>query len=259
MSAIRPSFGENTSLEIIVLAYYANEIFGIDQQSRAFVRFEIESQEFSHLTFNPFALWEVRLSREPGPSDPSRPELIEVTEITPLGQIHKKRTISQLGKECSSPSSIPILGFNGPSISYSQLSGRSPSVTIIELKKRQAIRRNSYGEITVSFPWGQIIASVPIGNEAESQIFQKTERSLNSDKEIASVIGFRPKYVVVGLAKPRAGYCRKMAVGLLPEKISRKTAKALRAMQLESASLERSRGAQDPKPLISDFGDEPDR
>lgn len=259
MSVIRPSFGENTSLEIIVLANYGNEIFGIDQQSRAFVRFEIESQDFSHLTFNPFALWEVRLSREPGPSDPSRPELIEVTDITPLGQIHRKRAISQLGRECSSPTSIPILGFNGPSISYSQLSGRSPSVTIIELKKRQAIRKNSYGEITISFPWGQIIASVPIGNEAESQIFEKTDRPLNSDKEIASVIGFRPRYVVVGLAKPRAGYCRKMALGLLPEQISRKTAKALRAIQLESASLAKSPGAKDQKPLIGDYGDDPDR
>ncbi len=259
MSAIRPSFGENTSLEIIVLANYANEIFGIDQETRSFVRFEVEPQDYTHITFNPFALWKIRLSSEPGPSDPSRPELIGVTDITPLGQIHKKRAIAQLGKECSSPESIPLLGFNGPSISYGQLRGRSPSVTIIELKKRQAIRKNSYGEITISFPWGQVIASVPIGNEAEWQIFEKADRPLNSDKEIASVLGFRPKYVVLGLAKPKTGYCRKMAVGLLPEKISRKTAKALRAIQLESASLARNHGTIGQKPIISDLEDETDK
>ncbi|NNN20168.1 MAG: hypothetical protein HKL84_10020 [Acidimicrobiaceae bacterium] len=236
MNVKRPSFGENTTLEIAILANFANEIFGIDRETRAFVRFELEPNTYEDLSFNPFALWTVRLSTEPGPADSARPELIEVTQIIPVGQMHRKRDIAHLGKECSSPSSIPILGFNGPSVSYGQITGHSPSVTLIELTKRQAIRKNSYGEITVSFPWGQIIASVPIGNEAERQVFEKADRPLNTAKEIASVLGFQPKYVLVALAKPKAGYCRKMAVGLLPEKISRRTAKKLRARQIESAS-----------------------
>lgn len=252
MSLIRPSFGENEYLEIAVLANFGNEIFGIDQESKAFVRFDINSSKFDHLTFNPFALWRVHLSGERATADPSRPELIEITDVEPIGQVHKKRSISVLGKECSSPTSIPILGFNGPSISYGQITGKTPSVTVIELEKRQAIRKNSYGEITISFPWGQIIASLPIGNEYERQVFEEANRPLNSDKEIASVIGFRPKYVVVALARPRAGYCRKMAVGLLPAKISRRTAKVLAQRQRESASL-----PLDPKesetPIIDDL------
>lgn len=242
MSAIRPSYGQDTSMEIVVLANYGSEIVGLDQQTRAFVRFEVDSDQFAHLTFNPFALWKIRLSGDPIPSDPSRPEFIEATEIIPIGQLHKKRTIAPLAKECSSPTSIPILGFNGPSISYGQITGRSPSVTLIELTKRQAIRKNSYGEITISFPWGQVIASLPIGNEAERQLFEHADRPLNSSKEVAYVLGFKPKYVVAGLARPRAGYCRKMAMGLLPEKISRKTAKALRTLQLDSASKNRHNG-----------------
>lgn len=246
MSAIRPSYGEDTSMEIVVLANYGSEIFGVDQQTRAFVRFDVDSDLFAHLTFNPFALWKIRLGSDPAPADPSRPEFIETTEIIPIGQVHKKRTIALLAKECSSPTSIPILGFNGPSISYGQITGTSPSVTLIELAKRQAIRKNSYGEITISFPWGQVIASLPIGNEAERQLFERADRPLNSSKEVASVLGFKPKYIVVGLARPRAGYCRKMAMGLLPEKISRKTAKALRTLQLDSASTGRgSEGAGD--------------
>ncbi len=249
---IRPSFGADTSLEIVVLANYGSEIFGIDFETRAFVRFEVDADRYPNLSFNPLALWKIKLGNQPTPADPSRPELIEVTDITPVGQIHKKRTIDQLGKECASPTSIPVLGFNGPSISYGQITGRSPSVTLIELTKRQAIRKNSYGEITISFPWAQVIASLPLGNEFEREVFERAGRPLNSDKEIASALGFRPKYVVVALARPRAGYCRKMAVGLLPERISRKTAKTLRATQLDSTAHPGSHGTS----IISDVDDE---
>ncbi len=254
MNAIRPSFGEDTSLDISVLANYGSEIFGTDQNTNAFVRFDVEPERFASLPFNPFALWKIRLSDEPSIWDPARPELIGVTEIVPIGQVHKKRVISQLCKECSSPRSMPILGFNGPSISYGQITGRSPSVTVIELTKRQAIRKNSYGEITISFPWSQIITSLPLGNEAERLIFEKADRPLNSDREIASVLGFKPKYMVVALAKPRGGYCRKIAVGLLPEKISRKTAKILKARQLNLANSTRSQN--DSATIISDIEDE---
>ena len=258
MNAIRPSFGENTSLEISVLANFGNEIFGIDQNTNAFVRFDIEPDRFPSVSFNPFALWKVRLSDEPGIRDPARPELIGVTEIIPIGQVHSKSAIAQLSKECSSPSAMPILGFNGPSISYGLITGRSPSITVIELTKRQAIRKNSYGEITISFPWSQIITSLPIGNQAERQLFEKANRPLNTDREIASVLGFKPKFMVVALAKPRGGYCRKVAVGLLPKKISRKTAKVLKARQLESAAA----GiwpVQDTKAtIISDLNDDTD-
>lgn len=255
MSTIRPSFGTDNPMEIILLASYGSEIFGIDRDTRSFVRFEIDSAKFSDQTYNPFAVWRVKLSSRPAPSDPSRPELIEVTEATAVSQIHKKRSIIRLARECASPTSIPILGFNGPSISYSLITGRSPSVTIIELTKRQAIRKNSYGEITISFPWGQVIASLPIGNELERAAFEKADRVLNSDREIASVIGFRPKYIVAGLARPRAGYCRKMAMGLLPEKISRRTAKILRAAQL--APVPTQPNEYGGTTLISDIDEEP--
>lgn len=255
MSVIRRSFGENAYLEVVVLANYGNEIFAMDSETNALVRFEAGTDRFGHLTFNPFAIWKIRLSSEPVPTDPSRPELIEPAAIEPIGQWHNKRAISVLGKECSSPTSIPILGFNGPSISYSQITGKSPSVTIIELNKRQAIRKNSYGEVTISFPWGQIIASLPIGNENERQLFEDADRPLNSDKEIRGVLGFRPKYVVAGLARPRAGYCRKMALGLLPAKISRKIARNLRGNQLRSTSMP-SAPESGTQPRIIDATDE---
>lgn len=234
MSIIRPSFGKNATLEIAVLATYGKEVFGIDLASKAFVRFDLDLPEFSDINFNTYSIWKISLSPEQITSDPSRPELIEVVDITPVGQVKKKRSIVQLCKSTSAPRDLPILGFNGPSISYGQLTGRSPSMSIIELTKRQAIRKNSYDEITLSFPWGPIITSLPLGNDSELELIKRAPGPLTSDKDISAILGFRPKFVLVGLARPKNGYCRKMALGLLPEKISRKTTRAFKSRLMET-------------------------
>lgn len=252
MSTKRANFKESASLEIAVLANYDNEIFGIDLESRALLRFEVKDSRFEHLTFNPFAHWRIVGAEDSAPTDLSRPELVEVCEIIPLGQLHKRKQIEQLCSASSGPRNLPLLGFNGPSISYSLTTGRSPSVSILELTKRQAIRRNSYGEVTISFPWGPVITSVPLGNEIEKELVEKADRPLNSDKEIETVIGFRPKYVVIALARPNAGYCKKIAVGLLPEKISRSTAKILQSKQLESQPI--TPIPFEDTPVIDDIG-----
>lgn len=252
MSTTRADFRRSASLDIAVLANYDNEIFAIDLKSRALLRFEVRETEFDHLTFNPFAHWRIALAEDSAPTDLSRPELVEVSEIIPVGQLHKRKQIDQLCSASSGPQYLPLLGFNGPSISYGLTTGRSPSISILKLTKRQAIRKNSYGEITISFPWGPVITSVPIGNEIEKELFAKANHSLNTDKDIERVIGFRPKYVVIGLAKPTAGYCKKIAVGLLPEKISRSTAKILRSKQLESQPISPSSSSNTP--VTDDLG-----
>lgn len=250
MSGTRPSFGSGITLEIATLANYGNEIFAIDLASKALLRFEADHEHLSHLAFNPFALWKIRIEGNDIPLDPSRPELVEVSEATALGQLNKKRQVSQLCKASLAPEELPLLGFNGPSISFSRVNGMSPSMTLVELSKRQSVRKNTYGEITISFPWGGIIPSLPLGNEAEREIFARADRPLNSDTEVGSVLGFHPGYAVIALAKPKAGYCKKVAVGLLPKGISRKTARILREKQLGSQPVQHD--FQPETPVIID-------
>lgn len=251
MAGIRAGYGDNTALEIAVLASYRDEVFGIELASRSLVRFEAAERRYSSLVFNPFAQWRVTLGEDPLYQDPARPEYIEVREITPIGQIRKRRAITSLCNACTAPETLPILNFNGPSIAYSNVTGTSPSVSIIRLGKRQAIRWNSYGELTISFPWGPIIASVPIVNETERDALGKSARPLTSDKEIASVLGYHPRYLVVGLDRPVNGYCKKLGVGLLPHSITRNQAKLFASTQLEHQLTEPRLDSQ--RRAISDF------
>lgn len=248
------SISKNDNITIATLANYGDEVFGINLATKALMRFEINSSEFPNLLFNPLAIWEIEVNDSQLPFDPARPEFIEVKKIAPVGQIRKKRMVATLCNAANAPTNLPLLGFNGPSISYNRVTGKSPSVTIIELTKRQAIRKNSYGEITISFPWGPIIASLPIVNDAELQLFGNESRSLNSDKEISEVLGFKPKYLVVALAKPHAGYCKKVCAGLLPNRLSRKSAKLLLQHQVlhDEAKTPNSKDFQILSPLDED-------
>lgn len=250
-----PPISKNDLITIATLATYKDEVFGINLSNKALVRFEVDSSRYRDLTFNPLATWELEIGDPQLPFDPARPELVEIRNITSLGQIRKKRVVSSLCEASNAPEHLPLLGFNGPSVSYSQVTGNSPSVTIIKLTKRQAIRKNSYGEVTISFPWGPIIASLPIVNESELQLFERENRPLSSDKEIAQVLGFKPKYLIVALAKPHAGYCKKTCVGLLPEKLSRKSAQLLveRQRQSHDDNTVQSQDIQILNPSENDF------
>lgn len=233
MTSTQPHTNLDNPLRVALMAHYGNEIVAANLETNALLRFEIDADSLNNLGFTPFALWELETSQANLLADPGRPELIEINSANPVGQLRKKRQITAISNQSRAPENLPLLGFNGPSISYSQVSGNSPSITIVELTKRQAIRKNSYGEVTISFPWGPIIASLPLGNATENFIFDKVDRPLNSQKEIAEILGFIPKYLVAILAKPHAGYCKKVAAGLLPEKLTRKAIKVVARRSLE--------------------------
>lgn len=252
MTSTQPHTDLDKTLRVALMAHYGNEIVAANLATNALLRFEIDATSLDNLGFAPFALWDLETSQANLLADPGRPELIEINSANPVGQLRKKRQIAAICNQSRAPENLPLLGFNGPSISYSQVSGNSPSITIVELSKRQAIRKNSYGEVTISFPWGPIIASLPLGNEKENYLFDRVDRPLNSQKEIAEILGFIPKYLVVVLAKPHAGYCKKVAAGLLPEKLTRKAEKVVAQRTLEpSAAYKDSSGH---RPIKAEHG-----
>lgn len=197
-------------LRMLILASATTESIGIDLSTGGFVRAGHPATTEANKAFEVVA-GEIAGSTEP--PDDARPEALELT--TPprrIGRMSRRRATKRLTR-LAHPRRVPLLGLTSDAVPYWTLAGDRPSVAIVELSQPPDICQEPTG-LHCRFPWGPTDQLLPFTPEAETQLLAGIQRTRSGS--FSRALGYRPTRLLVVLAPPVGGYCRKSVAALLP-------------------------------------------
>ncbi|MHB8246583.1 MAG: hypothetical protein ACYDGN_14785 [Acidimicrobiales bacterium] len=204
----------------------------IDLASGALVRSSLSGEPVELAgAATPLAPVRLRLAAATEPWDPSRPEGIEVSEAAE-GLAPSRRSVHRLLDEVStSDGAASLLGTVASSLSFVDLEGNRPSVTVLAPSRGQ-VRLTTDEPLMAYFALGEREHSLPVAPAAHDwvrsgEIPSETSRSghhSRSRRRSPSRSRLRgsdlepsvPVLLVVGLARPAGGQVRKVVLGLVP-------------------------------------------
>lgn len=215
-------------LDCLVLAARPEEWFGVDLASGAFVRV-VGTGPVELAAPGSFAGYRVTLAPEGEPADPARPELVVASpDPEPLGLVRAGRARPLLDSLVAADRpGHALLGTRGPSLAYIDLDGTSPSVVLLRPKPAE-LELLSGDETVLSLRFGGIRQSLPVVEERTSATARRAAPRSLSGKTLASELGFRPGYVLVGLDAVREGHVRKVVLSVLSRRGGRRATSAAR-------------------------------
>lgn len=201
----------------VTLGRIGDELFGLNTQSGRINR--IETGDLEALLRIPLLsqIEMVGLNRHHLP-DQARPELLGGGSLRRISEtIKTNRLKEQLDQHCVAENAH-LLGTSGPSVAYAQLDGNRPSVALVKIHKQLALERNTRSnKLCATFPFRANILSFPLLDARAISTFPPELDRLDKMDEISDQIGFRPRYLLIALARVHKGYCKKVVVSVLPE------------------------------------------
>lgn len=195
----------------------ANEHFVLDTKGARVLRLEPKqppAEEFAPVPYLPISVGEIFESEH---ADPMRPEFRHCDMLATSATKLKKRRVRKSLKRLVAPAHYPPLLVTGPSIAYARLQGDIPSVGILPLVKTSAIRIDARdGRPHLHVEWQHAHHSIPLTDEMVTRLGVLEEEQVLHPKELKGLLGFKPRFVLLGFALPQDGYCRKVVIALLP-------------------------------------------
>lgn len=206
-----------TPFEFVTLGKLGNELFGIDIALKHINRIEVQDRGLISKV-RVFDTGTASRSSVLRSRDVARPELLFSNDIKfSHGSIAKHKIKSMLDANTISTSS-QLLGQPGPSIAYTTLGGSFPSVALVKVGTTLLIERNSRtNKISATFPFGPVTQSFPLVDPRATATFPNDLQTPLRARDITAILGFKPVYLLLVLARVYRGYCKKVAVALLPE------------------------------------------
>lgn len=224
-----------TTFEIAVLGNDAEELFGVDLASGAFVRVATSQEDPDESS--PEADGQDNGGSESGrlrrsiaphvarftvgedePIDPGRPEAIwPIDRPRKMGTI-RPRQLRRLLKEIvaeEQPHGL-VLGTRAESVSYEGRDPVLPSMVLIGLRpKRCRLIANGDGEVAFTFTWGGLRQTLAVHDvRAQSAARAHIGRYLAGDT-LTRTLGFKVRYALIGFTPVANGYVRKAIIRLI--------------------------------------------
>jgi len=166
----------------------------------------------------------VTLADDEEPEDPARPEaILALGPPTLLGRA-RRRPARRLLRQLASPprQGASLLSTWGPSIAYLELDGANQSVVVIETSPRSlelSVRPD--GEVVATISWSGTTQTVLVADPVARRAAFATEHPLRRG-ELVETLGFRPSYLLCGLAAVRHGHAAKVVLAVLPRRVPRR-------------------------------------
>ena len=201
--------------KLCLLVVSATDSVVVDLKTGLMFRCQIHDSLLS--ICSPFDVIEIAGINKPKEHDPARPEYIELLgNPKSTGKRLKKRKVHKLLKPLISKGRTPLLGFRGPSASYWTLTGFQPSLAIVVPDRGPLLIRRKDGSAWVRFGFGQFVEELMVQDRSIQAALSDTVRSRFVGKQLSQFLGWKPKYLIVGLSSPVNGHCYKKVLGLLP-------------------------------------------
>jgi len=202
-------------LRCLVVADVPGEWIGVDLASGAFVRAQPGLRVGGSVRGT---VVEFTIAENPEPRDPVRPELVVPAAAPVVTGLARRRRLRRLLHRLAAPGprGANVLGTWGPSIAYVDLSGSDPSVVLLEVPYRTLeLSRLERGETELAFSWAGVTHHVGVEDEALRRVADRARAGPMRALEIATSLGFRPEFVLVGMGPVVGGHARKVVFGLL--------------------------------------------
>lgn len=220
-TAYRPAAGAGISyrvvipgaeLRMLVLAADARTCVGVDLESGAFVR---ASHPAATTGFAAFDVVAAEIAGAVEPPDAARPEALELAgPPEPVGHIPVRKA-ERLLAPLHHPPRLPLLGLASDAVPYWTLTGDSPSLALVELRNDPRVRWGQYGP-ECHFVWQDAPHELPLTDERLLAAIERHRLVRATRGEIARLLGYRPRRLLVMLTPPVEGYCHKTVAALLP-------------------------------------------
>ncbi|MGH9190343.1 MAG: hypothetical protein ACRD0Q_09990 [Acidimicrobiales bacterium] len=199
-------------IRLLVLAHTAVGCTGIDLASGAFVR------AVHPATDEPLRTLDVVSAEIGEPLDPpefAQPEAVQLASPPrKVGNLGIRRAERYL-QAVQHPPQSPLLGFSGPAVPYWTRAGDRPSLSVLTAEVGPQVRWAASG-FECRFSWQGQLHQLPLGDDALEATLRRLERPRCSGRELARLLGYRPRRLLVVLTPPIDGYCFKQVAALLP-------------------------------------------
>ncbi len=168
-------------------------------------------------TIQPFDVVDALVDVHGSIDDPTRPEVrMVVGQMTRAGT-SRGRSVRRLLREAVAPAEPHLLGFPGSTWPYWELHGGRPSVAVVAPTRGPMLfQRTEDASCWVRFGWYRTDNWLPVQDRRAVAALTASGRRRLGGKALAAALGFRPAYLVVAVGLPRAGYCSKTVLAILP-------------------------------------------
>jgi hypothetical protein len=200
----------------VVLGSTAEDTTVVDIASGAVVRWRVPwSDEETPLRL--FDVVEGVLATDPEQDDLAQPEAVTLNETPRQLGTYRGRRLRRWLERLATPADGPLFGFRGPSGPYWEFTGERPSVALIVADRGpQLLRRRDDNSTWVRFGWERDDVWLLCEDPHAVRAIEASRRESLTGKELATVLGYKPHFVLATLSRPMDGHCYKICTGLLP-------------------------------------------
>jgi hypothetical protein len=168
-------------------------------------------------TIQPFDIVDAAVDLHGAIDDPTRPEARMVVGQLQRAGISRGRSAGRLLRRVVAPPEPHLLGFPGSTWPYWELRGGRPSVAVITVSRGPMLfLRSEDRSVWVRFGWYRSDNWLPVHDQRAVAALEASGHHRLSGKALVAALGFRPAYLVVAVGLPRAGYCSKTVLAMLP-------------------------------------------
>lgn len=195
-----------------------DDIAAVDADSGVLVRLQGGLPATPDGTVEPFDVVDAVVSAPGVADDPSRPEALLVAGPLQRAGVRRGRAVRRQLRSMVAPPEPHLLGFPGTTWPFWELTGGRPSVAVVTPSRGPMLfRRSEDGSAWVRFGWYRTDNWLPLQDRRAVAALEGSGRRRLSGKALVGALGFRPVYLVVAVGLPRAGYCTKSVLALLPK------------------------------------------
>ncbi len=206
------------AVRYMVLASGPDDVAAIELRTGAFVRLRtgiFDDSVRSDLKL--FDLVDAQLASDPERDDLAHPEAVTITSFPEHVGTAPKRWARKKLKALVAPTERNLLGFAGSAAQYWEFRGMRPSLALVAPSLGPLLFRRKTDDTTwVRFGWSRSDNWLPVDDPRAIASLWASGREKLTGKELASALGFRPRYLLAALTPPREGRCYKTVVALLP-------------------------------------------
>ncbi|MEW6153271.1 MAG: hypothetical protein AB1673_04670 [Actinomycetota bacterium] len=199
-------------LRMVVLASDGDESVGVDLGSGALVR---ASHPPAADVPEPFEVMAGEIAGAVEPFDAGRPEAIELCDPPELVGSFSPRRAERLLARLHHPPQLPLLGLAANAVPYWTLEGDRPSVTVVSLRNDAKLFWGQFGP-ECHFSWQGVDHDLLLTDYRGVAALESNDLSRPTRADVAQLLGYRPRRLLVMLTRPIDGYCHKAVAALLP-------------------------------------------
>ncbi len=184
---------------------------GVDLASGALLR-----GVFAERCPEPFEAYDV-VSTEPVDDDQVAftADTVLLTSPQRVGQLSGRR-VEKLLRPLVHPKNEHLLGVAAASVPYWTVRADRPSLALLHPTSGPVVERDPAHRLQCRFRWRRLDYTLPLDDPGVEEALSHPAVRRVGGSTLNRALGWKPRWLLVGLTPPRAGQCHKVVAALLP-------------------------------------------